>query len=1415
MTSGTIPGPRIFALCMRCGRPNRASCPHWHRGFQVHAHLPPWAVSEGDQFTLDESRQVLLGTPEDYPPGASLELTDWVHDILAAGYRWTPHRWTELGDAGWNRIDYVLDENGAATMVFSRRSDFQGALTRIRIPAKQVVLLFQKAFPGALSKTSWGTMDGASLLALGAGIMSMSPAAYEPWTSLRILDEDTAQTAPWVYEGTVTAGELAFGLGSEERIRQDVHIVQSQVRGGFSTSGVEFDPDAIYGLVRPHVPSVIDLDRYLPPFLVSPDTEIPVFRYVGTTKFDVGGHTNLLPEPEQHLWVQMVKNWAKAFGEEAQTRLLHAMTFWFFQSGTDEGVPQKRRGSVEDEVSQTPKPFVEPAVPKTESAPGPGVFTRLPDHEAEPPNEKIRDGSFFAIFDDLGASQKVKGHLVYNETKKNLSQLAHSVPDQPVVSSTAMRQIFHNRLLAWIKTKVVAVVGPYADLHYHYRSPAGKKLSRLIVELDGGDLIGFAWEPTRAEGNKWLTQAQESFRQDSLRLRLTRSPWNRIVSWERNNEQALLSKAKSLQSTLVQAHSEAYQGFFVARYSRSFVSAWMETEKTPEIDLVAYHGPADGFENFAINFSALHLRVAQKQMTFVSPSHRLVVGHHGVINKSPRGEAFFLLDEVQQVLVHRGKRLTVSKMQALRGEHETLAQLKLDKDDFGVFAVQENTTIAWRSIGDHVSFTELVTKRISVSSIVSLVQSLGPSFTSNQGDLKVVAGNGATWWFDGTGQLQFVHEKKRMEPSNMRRKRAALGENFAQVKVPDGYAVIPLGQPELWSLMREDPKIKQNYRIVNLAHAGTASEIVNDLQALEPEFPPGQPEIEVIRVPLEKIIYYKGNGLLQYRTRTPGLTQLGDEAKKARGNLVQLKTPHGNIVVNPRSSEVARIKKIHGQEYQLLHVAYAGTGAVGSDLLNDFVARVERIFERERSSFVVYHALSGKIIRFVEGGYLPYQTKATSRVSMKELSASSKDHLIQFRTELGFLVVGVRNIFLLSRLLKAHPDDLELMHAQFEGVPDAQSLAQLGERVATYAPKKQTEFEILRDGPRKSIYYVGKGLLSYETRGVTKKRVRAESQSDGEHKLWFKTPRGDMILSEEAFHSSGEALKKIHGKKVSLEYAAYAGKDEHRLLRTFAAQIDRLVPQKQTTLTIGWNGLTGRVLYHRRQEILLRYRNSLPDLQTEAEEAGTHLVAIETRDGFVITGVVQQIFDFVKKVHRTYRIEQAAFGSLPRDTSDLDAFAARVAAYLMTSQKEYPLTHPGPGHSIYYVKARGLLTYRPHRLDREEARIEAEERGVNLMVVKTPRGTIVVSRRAPVTDRIQKVYGNEWEVLGAYYRGEGRSGQPTDKKQLLRFGRSLVDHTPKTQTMVTIWYPGGRAVFDKDKDAIVRDREIGGNNGRQ
>ncbi len=102
-----------------------------------------------------------------------------------------------------------------------------------------------------------GAAGATQLMAAGttlASLVAISTGQVETWTTLIHLNSaPNESTEPWTLVGHVPESEVTFSgffFKDEGLIRRDVRISQSHVQGGFETSTLAFDDNAIYGLVK-------------------------------------------------------------------------------------------------------------------------------------------------------------------------------------------------------------------------------------------------------------------------------------------------------------------------------------------------------------------------------------------------------------------------------------------------------------------------------------------------------------------------------------------------------------------------------------------------------------------------------------------------------------------------------------------------------------------------------------------------------------------------------------------------------------------------------------------------------------------------------------------------------------------------------------------------------------------------------------------------------------------------------------------------------------------------------------------------------------------------------------------------------------------------------------------------------------
>ncbi len=87
-----------------------------------------------------------------------------------------------------------------------------------------------------------------------AAAVSMATGSVESWSTLVNLQSHPLPHEPWTQVGYVYEAEVThlggFGFQDESFIRGNVRILQSHVKGGFTTTTLEFEKNTIYGLVK-------------------------------------------------------------------------------------------------------------------------------------------------------------------------------------------------------------------------------------------------------------------------------------------------------------------------------------------------------------------------------------------------------------------------------------------------------------------------------------------------------------------------------------------------------------------------------------------------------------------------------------------------------------------------------------------------------------------------------------------------------------------------------------------------------------------------------------------------------------------------------------------------------------------------------------------------------------------------------------------------------------------------------------------------------------------------------------------------------------------------------------------------------------------------------------------------------------
>ncbi len=142
---------------------------------------------------------------------------------------------------------------------------FIGHLAKYTKPGVVLSTVIKKGTTGLVKGTD-DIAKGSQSVRVGMGELMVAGTALstlvaaslgdaENWATLVQLDRAPDEaTEPWEFVGVVEEHEVTtyFGLmfKDEDIIRDHVKIHQSHIRGGFSTSTVEFDPNSTYGLVK-------------------------------------------------------------------------------------------------------------------------------------------------------------------------------------------------------------------------------------------------------------------------------------------------------------------------------------------------------------------------------------------------------------------------------------------------------------------------------------------------------------------------------------------------------------------------------------------------------------------------------------------------------------------------------------------------------------------------------------------------------------------------------------------------------------------------------------------------------------------------------------------------------------------------------------------------------------------------------------------------------------------------------------------------------------------------------------------------------------------------------------------------------------------------------------------------------------
>ncbi len=146
--------------------------------------------------------------------------------------------------------------DGSVGVIYPEAQSTLGSGARATKPGTVLANVIKKG-AASIDEFSPGTSFATSqLLAAGtalASIVALSTGQVETWTTLIHLNQaPNVHTEPWTFVGTVPEDEVTF-LGlffKDEALIRHTRIQQSHVQGGFATSTVEFEADAIYGLVK-------------------------------------------------------------------------------------------------------------------------------------------------------------------------------------------------------------------------------------------------------------------------------------------------------------------------------------------------------------------------------------------------------------------------------------------------------------------------------------------------------------------------------------------------------------------------------------------------------------------------------------------------------------------------------------------------------------------------------------------------------------------------------------------------------------------------------------------------------------------------------------------------------------------------------------------------------------------------------------------------------------------------------------------------------------------------------------------------------------------------------------------------------------------------------------------------------------
>ncbi len=200
----------------------------------------------------------IAGTERVFDPGRSAASSLAHKDVVSLGL-FGGHE-AFVGFQSQNGAIWVdtkaLQSDGSVGAIYPEAQGTFGPGVRATKPGTVLANAIKKG-AASLDEFSPGTSAATSqLLAAGtalASIVALSTGQVETWTTLIHLNQaPNVHTEPWTFVGTVPEDEVTF-LGlffKDEALIRHTRIQQSHVQGGFATSTVEFEADAIYGLVK-------------------------------------------------------------------------------------------------------------------------------------------------------------------------------------------------------------------------------------------------------------------------------------------------------------------------------------------------------------------------------------------------------------------------------------------------------------------------------------------------------------------------------------------------------------------------------------------------------------------------------------------------------------------------------------------------------------------------------------------------------------------------------------------------------------------------------------------------------------------------------------------------------------------------------------------------------------------------------------------------------------------------------------------------------------------------------------------------------------------------------------------------------------------------------------------------------------